>query len=223
MTVPLVVVCGLAAELKIARGGRGEFEVIAGGGDPSRIISHLDNLKPVAVLSFGIAGGLTPDFSAGAVRVADFVVMPNGRRLETERIWSAALAAAVETEFATFAGAEAPVTEPHAKAQLHSATGAVFVDMESHIVGAWAATHSARFAALRVVTDSAARALPHAAAVGMRADGRVDLPAILISLIRNPAQLPALIRTGLDARTAFAELLRCRQRLGPRFALLDLG
>lgn len=217
-----MVVCGLAAEAKIAR-GPDKVPVIAAGGDPDRLVAQLDTLEPSAILSFGLAGGLTPDLAAGAVRVADEVVMPDGLRFAVDRAWSAAIASSLGTRLASFAGADAPVTQPQAKTQLHAATGAALVDMESHIAAQWAAQHGARFAALRVVTDSAARALPHAAVVGMRADGGVDLPAILKSLARNPAQLPALIRTGLDARAAFAALLGCRQRLGPCFALLDLG
>ena len=89
--------------------------------------------------------------------------------------------------------------------------------MESHVAARAAARHGLPFTALRVVTDPAGRALPHAASVGMRADGHVDLPAILASLARDPRQLPGLIRTGLDARSAFAALLRCRQLLGPGF------
>ena len=40
----------------------------------------------------------------------------------------------------------------------------------------------------------------------MRADGEVDLAAVLGALIREPGQLPALIRLGLDSRRAFSAL-----------------
>lgn len=42
----------------------------------------------------------------------------------------------------------------------------------------------------------------------MKPDGGVALGAILASLARNPAQLPALIRTGRDAGAAFEALGR---------------
>ena len=217
----LVIICGLVAEAKIARGSD-DVRVITGGGDASRILSQLDALKPGAVLSFGVAGGLALDLDPGSVRVANAILTPDGRRCPADPLWSVAMAAALDVPLATFAGVDTPLADVSAKAALQAATQADLVDMESHLVADWAARQDAKFAALRVVTDPARRALPHAATVGMRADGNVDLRAILASLARNPAQLPALIRTGLDARAAFAALLRCRQRLGPRFALLDL-
>ncbi len=216
----LVVVCGLAAEAKIAASP--EVTVIAGGGDAGRLLADLDALAPQALLSFGVAGGLAPGLAPGSLRVAESVLAPDGHRFIPDPVWSAALAAALAVPLAAFAGVDTPLAGVSAKAALHATSGAALVDMESHLVAGWAARHGARFAALRVVTDPADRSLPHAATVGMRADGKVDLAAILASLAKNPAQLPGLIRTGLEARAAFAALLRCRQRLGPRFALLDL-
>ena len=96
--------------------------------------------------------------------------------------------------------------------------------MESHIVARVALAHGLPFAAIRVVADPAERQLPPAATVGMRSDGRVDLPAVLMSLARDPRQLPSLIRTALDARAAFAGLLRGRQLLGVHYGIgVDLG
>ena len=123
---------------------------------------------------------------------------------------------------ALFAGSDSIVAEVADKTDLRAATAAALADMESHIVARAAARRGIAWAGIRAVTDPADRALPHAAAVGMRPDGSIDLPAILKSLGKNPGQLPGLIRAGADARAAFATLLRCRQTLGNGFALLDL-
>ena len=80
--------------------------------------------------------------------------------------------------------------------------------MESHIAARVAARHNLPFAILRTISDSADHALPPAALVGMKPDGGVALGAILASLARNPAQLPALIRTGREAGAAFSALRR---------------
>ncbi len=230
----MIVVCGLAAEARIAAGAG--VSVLAGGGDADRLALDLDalcreesDIAGPGIISFGVAGGLAPGLAPGAVCVADGLVAPDGALTATDVTWAVRLAVsladlpAVRGRFAT---ADAPVAGVAAKAALHRGTGALVVDMESHVAARAAARHGLRFAALRVITDPAGRALPHAASVGMRADGRVDLPAILASLARNPRQLPGLIRTGLDARIAFAALLRCRQLLGPGFGLdsgLDFG
>ncbi len=222
-----MVVCGLEAEARIARGPG--VLVIAGGGDQSRLARDLAEVAPRAraVLSFGICGGLAPDRQPGDVIIAESVVTPAGERLTVDRRWADGLIGRLTgATLATVAGAETPVITVEAKAALRARTSAAAVDMESYLAASAAA--GCPFAVLRVVSDPAGRALPHAAAVGMRPDGKVDLPAILRSLGRDPGQLPGLIRTGLDARRAFAALFRCRQLLGPEFlgpglAGLDLG
>ena len=223
MRPPLLVVCGLQAEAKIAR--HADVHVLVGGGDQARLAADLERSAPEAraILSFGIAGGLSPNLKAGDVCVGNGVVLPSGERLSTDPAWTAAIARRLNVATASIAGADRPLADLSGKATLLARTGAVVVDMETHVAAQAAHTHGLPFAALRVVTDAADRGLPHAATVGMRADGKIDLAAILLSLARDPAQLVGLIRTGIDAKTAFAALFRCRQRLGPDFAFLDLG
>ena len=223
----LIVVCGLVAEAKIAAGP--DIVVIAGGGDRERLMAEIDAAAPGArgIVSFGVAGGLSPKLGPGDLLLADTIVAPDGARTDTDVVWRRAIAAKLgarlkRAPWSAFAGVDAPLADVAGKAALYRSTGAATVDMESHVVAVLAAKHGLALAAIRVVTDPAGRALPHAATVGMRADGKVDLAAILLSLGRNPGQLPGLIRTGLDARAAFAALLRCRQVLGPGFALVDL-
>ena len=224
---PLIVVCGLAAEAKIVTGRVAQTPgtiVIVGGGDAPRLAAEIDAVAPRAagIISFGVAGGLAPDLMPGDLRVADAIIAPDGTRFATDPVWTSALIAGLSGQAATFATVDTPLADVVGKAALYRATGAALVDMESHIAARAAASHGLPLAGLRAVTDPAHRSLPHAATVGMRADGKVDLAAILTSLGRNPGQLPGLIRTGLDARAAFAALLRGRQLLGLRFALVDL-
>ena len=220
----VTVVCGLRAEAKIARGDG--VRVIAGGGDGEALARALAAAAPASrgLVSFGIAGGLDPDLRPGACLVADAIVAPDGTTYPADGHWSAGLARALGAPRALFAGVDAPLAGIAEKRAMHQATAAALVDMESHIVAAAAARSGLPLAAIRVVADPAERQLPHAATVGMRPDGRVDLSAVLLSLARDPRQLPGLIRTGRDARAAFAGLFRCRQLLGAGFGLaVDLG
>ena len=233
MSQTLVVVCGLRAEARIVGGDTGVISgkgvtLIVGGGDQDRLEGDLHRAAPDAraILSFGIAGGLDLGLRPGDVRIAEAVVQPSGELTAADPRWAAAIARRLglpPVPLATMAGVDTLLSDIAGKADLHRRSGAATVDMESHIVARVAAAHRLPFAAVRVVTDAADRQLPHAAAVGMKADGSVDLAAILLSLARNPGQLPGLIRTGLDARVAFGALLRSRQSLGPDFAFLDLG
>ena len=86
-----------------------------------------------------------------------------------------------------------------------------------------AAAHGLPFAAFRVVADSVRQGLPPAASVALTSDGNINSGAVLGSLARAPAQLPSLLRTAIDARTAFRALLRGRRLLGPGLAYPDLG
>ena len=218
----ILVVCGLKAEADIAAGD--DVTVVCGGGDQARLAADLARLAPkaAAIVSFGVAGGLDPSLKPGALAVAAGVVTTKGERYSSDPEWASRLAGRLAAPTTVFAAVDVPIADVAGKAALHAATGAALVDMESHLAARAAQNAGVPFAALRAVTDPADRSLPHAATVGMRADGRVDLPAILASLARQPGQLPGLIRTGLDARKAFAALLRCRQLLGSGFAVLDL-
>ena len=119
---------------------------------------------------------------------------------------------------ADIAGVDLPLADAAGKAAFFATTGAAAVDMESAIVARAAERHGLPFAILRVIADPAHRPLPGAALVAMRADGEVDLAAVLAALIREPGQLPALIRLGLDTRRAFSALVRARALLGAEFA-----
>jgi adenosylhomocysteine nucleosidase len=100
------------------------------------------------------------------------------------------------------------------KRELHERAGTVAVDMESHIAARIAAAHGLPFAACRVIIDPAERTLPPAALVGMRADGKADVLAVLASLLRQPRQLFALLRVVADARAARSALFEGRRNLG---------
>jgi hopanoid-associated phosphorylase len=214
---------GLQRERRIVAGP--DVEAIASGGDPARLEAALDGLAGTAsgIISIGIAGALAPGLQVGQWVVADAVLV-DGEPMPTDPAWTSRLAARLpEAARGLLLGANAMVAEATQKASLHRTTGAVAVDMESHIVARVARRHHLPFAAARVVSDAAHRTLPPAARIGMKSDGGMDLPAVLRSLLADPRQLPALIRTGLEAEQGFRALLRGYRRLGPRLGGPDLG
>jgi adenosylhomocysteine nucleosidase len=119
-------------------------------------------------------------------------------------------------------GVDQPAATVAEKAALR-ATGAAAVDMESHIVARVAAAHGLPYAVFRIISDTAAQTLPPAARVPLNEDGSVDLPAVLLALAKNPAQLHALIRTARDANRALRTLLRRLDDLGPLLGCPYLG
>ena len=219
----ILAATGLQRERRIVAGP--DIEAVASGGDPVRLEAVLDRLVGSAsgIISIGIAGALAAGLPVGQWVVADAVLV-DGELLPTDPAWTSRLAARLpEAARGVLLGVNAMVAEATQKASLHSTTGAVAVDMESHIVARVARRHRLSFAAARVISDAAHHDLPPAVLVGMKSDGGMDLPAVLRSLLAKPGQLPALIRTGLEAERGFRALLRGHRRLGPRLGGPDLA
>jgi adenosylhomocysteine nucleosidase len=197
---------------------------IVGGGVRSFLEERLRSHDAIAgVISIGIAGALSPALSVGDCVIASEIVS-EGHRYPTESAWLQRLCGALDdAHVGSIAGADMMLTEPEQKRALHETTHAIAVDMESHIAAAFAAERGLPFAALRIVSDDAAHALPPAVLKAMKPDGGIDILTVLGSLLRSPFQLPALIRTARDSEIAFKVLLRCLDRLGPRLMGPDLG
>ena len=66
------------------------------------------------------------------------------------------------------------------------------------------------FAALRVISDPASRALPALAKSAIKPNGDIDLRKVLRGLARNPRTLRALVSTGIDFNRALRSLRGCR-------------
>ena len=214
----VVAVTGLAFEARIAGG----VTVISDGQRTGTTLNAEIERGSRGVISFGIAGGLAPHLSPGQWVVASAIVSDRDRH-STDRDWSERLLRALPgAVHATIAGSDVPVGDPRAKRALHDRTGAIVVDMESHLAARIAAAHGLPFTACRVIVDPAHRNLPPAALLSLRPDGNPDVAAVLRSVVEQPLQLPDLMRLALDATIARAALRRGRALLGPALAFPDL-
>ncbi|OPH82529.1 phosphorylase [Nitrobacter vulgaris] len=215
---PVLIVTGLVQEARIAAGPG--MTVICSSSNPRQLRALLAGFDPSTVrgvISFGVAGGLDPSLKSGDVVVATEVVNGTSR-------WRAGLALSEElingsglggqkVVRAGLAGAEQVVLEQAGKAVLHATTGASAVDMESHIAAAYATAAGLPFAALRVISDPATRALPAIARNAIKPNGNIDLKKVLRGLARNPFTLGALVSTGVDFNRALRSLRGCRNFL----------
>jgi adenosylhomocysteine nucleosidase len=223
---PVLAITGMAVEARLAAGPG--VTTIRAGGDPIRLRALLGariNPQCRAVISVGIAGGLDPILVPGDVIVATGVAAPDRHHAASMDI-ARALAARLSTHpqrvvLADLAGVDAAVMSPVAKRALRAATGALAVDMESHVAAAFAARHGLPFAAVRVVCDPAHRALPDFVATALRPDGEVNLPGVLRGLWRCPTQVFAMTRLARDAAAGFRGLRLCRELLGHGFGMPD--
>jgi hopanoid-associated phosphorylase len=220
-TLPCSVVAlvGLAFEARIAAGPG--VLVICRGPDIAETLRLAFEAGCRSIISFGVAGGLAPDLRPGDWIVASEVI--NGETVRpTHTVWSRNLLETIpEVRYGPVVGVPAPVADPLEKQDLHARTGAIAVDMESHIVAEFAAAHGMSFAVARVIVDPAHRRVPDAALIGLRPGGGTNLAAILREVLAKPAQVLPLLRIAGDAYAARSALLRLRRLLGPGFGISD--
>jgi adenosylhomocysteine nucleosidase len=212
--VTILAVCGLKREAQIA-GGDGVIAV-AGGGDAAGLAAKLDALHGdiKGVISIGIAGALSPLLKVGDVVIADRI-FGDTEKWNCDSNWRVALRARLPlAHHGALAGSNAILDSADTKTALFDASGALAVDMESHVAARFALVRQLPLAGLRIISDDASHALPPAALVAMKPDGGIALGRVLGSLLRRPWQVPGLIRTARGSNKAFAELLRCRDLCG---------
>ncbi|MFM0035397.1 phosphorylase [Paraburkholderia strydomiana] len=224
-SLPVIMVTGMAFEARIARGEGVEVVYAARADLLERALNTAVARGCSGIVSFGTAGGLAPDLEPGSLIVANAVEGPFGRH-ETDRQWADRLAAAMmaaplagRLQRGLMAAVAAPLVSADDKRALHRSTGALAVDMESHIAGAMAAAHGVPFAVCRAIVDPAWRTLPSAATAGLRDDGSTALGLILRELLRQPSQLGGLIQVAVDARAARTSLVQARRAMGEAGAL----
>jgi adenosylhomocysteine nucleosidase len=209
---PIGFVVGLTAEARLPRGGG--FMVGVGGGTPAGAAAAAQALLAqgaAGLVSFGLAGGLDPALPPGAILVPGQVVEG-----EASFACDPALIAWLggATAAAMLAGANIAATAAQ-KSALFAATRAAGIDLESGAVARVAAAAGIPFAVLRAVADPAARTLPPAASAALDAAGKINMSAVLASLLRHPGQLPALLALAGDAARARAALAAKLRRLNP--------
>ena len=211
----VIAFVGLNFEARIAAGPGVHVVCREVAADLSAPLSDAIKRGCRSIISFGIAGGLAPHLRPGDWIVASSII-DSGRHKPTDAEWSRKLLKTVPgAGFAPVAGVDAPVSDPAVKREWHSKTGAVAVDMESHIVARLAAAHDLAFAAVRVIVDPVHRSVPAAALAGMRPDGSTDPVAVLRALMAAPSEVMGLMRLAADAFLARSSLQRGRRLLGP--------
>jgi adenosylhomocysteine nucleosidase len=219
----VIAVTGLKTEARIVAGPG--VHAIAGGGDAAGLAGALEAAvakRASAIISFGVAGGLAPGLAPGSALIARTIVSEDGTRYSSDPVWSKRLSSALGgAAIADIAGIDAPLAGHEEKYALHMKTGAHAADMESHIAARIAAAHRLPFAAYRVVADPAHRRLPHAALVALKPDGSLAFGAIAESILRDPTQIPQLLRIAHDAQAAFLALFRSRKLVAGTLGFTD--
>jgi hopanoid-associated phosphorylase len=220
-------VTGLASEAAIAR----RIGLIAAAGAGTRAgteaaIAELVAAGVPGLVSFGIAGGLAPALSPGTLLLPPAVrsVSGEGYFVDVEwhaRLRAAARAGALSVVVGGMLGADRIAATAEAKARVHSETGAIAVDLESHLVAAAARRARLPFVILRAIADPANRTLPKAALIPLAQGGEPRLLRVLGSLVREPWQISGLLELRRDARAALVALEQGARALGSALSRLE--
>jgi adenosylhomocysteine nucleosidase len=138
---------------------------------------RLDDQGVRALVSWGVAGGLSPALGAGDILLPASVVA-EGQEWEVDIAWREHLARALAACGSVVTGrlwcSEVPVFSIAAKARLATRDLAA-TDMESAAVAAVALAAGLPFMAVKVICDPAQHEVPRASVGMVGADGRVTL------------------------------------------------
>jgi hopanoid-associated phosphorylase len=208
------IVTGMASEARIF--GAAAMTISAGGdaaatraGIASLIARGADRL-----VSFGIAGALDPNLKPGDLIIGCAVRTHDGERQAVDQKWLVQLSAHLSSaRVADVVGSSRIVGIAQQKAMLYRDTGAAAVDQESHWVADAARANSLPFIVVRAIADRAGDTLPPAVLVGLDTSGNPRTGAVVGALLRDPLQLPGLIRVAFQTRKAMKALLRGRTAL----------
>ena len=196
------IVVGIAAEAKSAH--RLSANILCSGGRPDIAANQAHALiktGATTLMSFGIAGGLSSKLRPGSLVVADEVMTEFDRYPAV-----ASCATIIRAHVGPIYGSWEIVSSPADKRAIRKMTGALVVDMESGPVARVAMEAGIPFIAIRAVADPVTHGLPPAALLPLDEKGRPNLPAVFGSILKNPAQVPALIGTGNQTRIALRRL-----------------
>jgi adenosylhomocysteine nucleosidase len=152
-----------------------------------------------AVILTGLAGALDPALVCGNV-VVDAESWPG---FETSPGFQSG----------KIHGSDVLVPTPAAKAKLRAQTGASAVDMESHIVRAWARQHGLPLLIVRAILDTASEKLDPTTLGFVDETGRVKPTALAAALIRRPATIARLKRLGAASDRAATAMGRALSQI----------
>jgi hypothetical protein len=161
-----------------------------------------------ALVSWGLAGGLSAETKTGAVILPGEVISETGS-WPTDIGWRQRLADALDGQFPLVQqplySAEQVLTSPQSKSVAATRFGASAVDMESAGIAAAALEHGVSFVVLRVIADGPVTALPDNVEALVTSDGHTRYFGLLGVLI-SPRRLRLLVGLARSSQHARRQL-----------------
>ena len=218
MSTPGIVVAvtaeaGSLVKRPVANGGlirlpEGGMLTVSGMGPRRAAMASRSLLEEgaTALLSWGSAGGLSPDLAPGSLILPRIVIASDQSHYPVDTAWHTRLCDRLKGQvpFHTDPLVESAtvVRTPSEKVTLFRRTGAVGVDMESAAVASVAREARVPFMAVRAVADAMDTTIPKCTLNTFDEFGRLNLLKLVLGLAEHPAELFGLLRIGRDYRAA---------------------
>jgi 5'-methylthioadenosine/S-adenosylhomocysteine nucleosidase len=165
--------------------------------------------SPHALVSFGFAGGLTPELARGTLVIGTQVVGDDSSgRLATanddlvRQVQRAAEVEQLPARQGLIVTTRQIVADSASKTEWWEKSGACAVDMETAGIAEVAHEAGLPWVAVRAIVDSAADSLPAACLSVLGEDGHVASRRLVQALCRSPQLLWPFLRLASDMRTA---------------------
>jgi adenosylhomocysteine nucleosidase len=150
----------------------------------------LDGHRPSWIISAGFAGALDPALQRNDLALPGELIDAEGCRFPVDRPDS--LGDSVRHVAGRLLTVDRLILDPAEKAELHRATGADLVDLESSAVAAVCAERLVRFLSIRVVSDDAQTHLPGEVASLLTKSGSYRIGAALRAIWNRPSSVKDL-------------------------------
>ncbi len=205
----LGIVCGLKSEAKLLRGINAKILVSSprrSKNDRKAAIEKFAGEGISLLISFGTAGALDPSFDAGNLVLATEVMEEGGKSWPTDHEFLVQLNNSLPG--AVLGGVlsrDRPVLTAAEKEKLHHQSGAVAVDMESHLVAKIAEDSGKPFLVLRAIVDTALTTIPSVLFEAIDEDGNARARFVFQALLKGnvrPTALSILYRAVKKANAA---------------------
>jgi len=184
-------------------------------------VDELLSLEIDGILSFGSAGGLSPDLESGDLIVGRHVVDAAGKSWNCDPDWTSHLEQSLEIQGNTVFGSDGLVNIM-AKHRIFDETQAAIVDMESHVVAQKASEKGIPFAILRSVVDPRDFEIPRWVADSVRPNGTISYLPLISGMCIFPWHIGRLASLGGYNKRVMESLSGAVRVLGPGLGLFTL-
>lgn len=170
-----------------------------------------------ALVSWGVAGALAADIEPGALIIPETILSGDGKAYQTASKWRNSIIihlkeCPTDIYLGQLSDSMHVLTRGSDKYRVRQQTDALAVDMESAAIAETARENHTPFIAIRAISDSSTMSIPDMVTKFTGPYGQVRMSSLMLSLLKRPADILALIAMARGFRAALRTLAWIGQR-----------